>query len=207
MPAEVPVEQEPASATDRSQEPAPTADRILDAAFAAMAAHGLHRLSLEDVAREAGLSRQTVYRYFGSKDALVTAAILREEAVLLEHMAQAIASHDDLRPAMEAAIVVGLRAAREHPVLDRLLATEPEALLPFLTTGGGPVLSAARPVIEDLLEQRLPHVAKPTLHRVADATTRLFISYAINPPDDEIEDVAAGLVDLILHGLKTEEHA
>ena len=183
----------------------PTEQRILDAAMAAMASYGLAKLSLEDVAREAGMSRQTVYRYFGSKDALVTAAILREEQGFLDVMAEAVTAHHDVRPAMEAAIVTGLRAAREHPLLDRLLATEPEALLPFLTTGGGPVLSAARPAIHALLEQRLPHVAPRILHHAADTATRLFISYAINPPDDDIEDVAAGLVDLILHGLKTEE--
>ena len=183
-----------------------TYDRILDAAHAAMAIHGLARLSLEDVAREAGMSRQTVYRYFGNKDALVTAAILREEQGFLDKMTAATKAHADLRPAMEAGIVAGLRAAREHPLLDRLLATEPQALLPFLTTGGGPVLSAARPVIQTLLEQRLPHVPETTLHRVADATSRLFISYAINPPDDDIADVAAGLVDLVLNGLKSEEH-
>jgi AcrR family transcriptional regulator len=181
-----------------------THDRILDAANAALVVHGLHKLSLEDVAREAGMSRQTVYRYFANKDALVTAAILREEQALLAEMAEAVGAHDELRPALEAAIVAGLTAAREHPLLDRLLATEPEVLLPFLTTGGGPVLSAARPVIEQLLTDRLPHVSGPILRRVADAATRLFISYAINPPDDEIDEVAAGLVDLILHGLKTD---
>lgn len=181
-----------------------TPDRILDAANHAMAIHGLARLSLEDVAREAGMSRQTVYRYFGSKNDLVTAAILREEQWFLDRMSDAVDAHDDLRPAMEAAIVAGLRAAREHPLLDRLLATEPEALLPFLTTGGGPVLSAARPVIRGLLEGRLPHVASPTLDRVADTATRLFISYAINPPEDSVEEVASGLVDLILHGLKSD---
>ena len=181
----------------------PTEQRILDAAMAAMAVHGLAKLSLEDVAREAGMSRQTVYRYFGSKDALVTATILREEQGFLDQMAKAVVAHRDVRPAMEAAIVTGLRAAREHPLLDRLLATEPEALLPFLTTGGGPVLSAARPAIQALLEQRLPHLEPRLLHHAADTATRLFISYAINPPDDDIEDVAAGLVDLILHGLKS----
>ena len=180
----------------------PTRDRILDAANHAMAAHGLARLSLEDVAREAGMSRQTVYRYFSRKEALITAAILREEEWFLDRMTAATAAHADLRPAMEAGVVAGLRAAREHPLLDRLLATEPEALLPFLTTGGGPVLSAARPVIQQLLTQRLPHVSEVTLHRVADAATRLFISYAINPPDDDVEDVAAGLADLVLNGLK-----
>ena len=183
--------------------PPSTHDRILNAAFAAMASHGLAKVSLEDVAREAGMSRQTVYRYFGSKEALVTAAILREEQGFLDRMAEAVESHRDLRPAMEAAIVAGLRAAREHPLLDRLLATEPEALLPFLTTGGGPVLSAARPAIQALLEQRLPHLEATTLRRAADTATRLFISYAINPPDDDIDEVAAGLADLILHGLKT----
>ena len=181
-----------------------TRERILDATNVAMARHGLAKLSLEDVAKEAGMSRQTVYRYFGSKDALITATILREEETLLHQMAEAVRSHQDLRPAMEAAIVTGLTAAREHPLLDRLLATEPEAFLPFLTTGAGPVLSAAHPFIEALLEERLPHVPRPTLSRVADATTRLFISYAINPPDDDIDDVAAGLVDLVLHGLKSD---
>ena len=180
----------------------PTEQRILDAAMSAMAVHGLAKLSLEDVAREAGMSRQTVYRYFGNKDALVTATILREERGFLDQMAEAVVAHRDVRPAMEAAIVTGLRAAREHPLLDRLLATEPEALLPFLTTGGGPVLSAARPAIQALLEQRLPHLEARLLRHAADTATRLFISYAINPPDDDIEDVAAGLVDLILHGLK-----
>ncbi len=183
----------------------PTRERILDATNVAMARHGLAKLSLEDVAREAGMSRQTVYRYFGNKEALVTATILREEQALLDAMAAAVRAHDDLRPAMEAAIVAGLRAAREHPLLDRLLATEPEALLPLLTTGAGPVLNAARPAIEELLEQRVPHAAPTTLRRVADATTRLFISYAVNPPDDDVEEVASGLVDLILPGLKEPE--
>ena len=182
---------------------ASTEQRILDAAMAAMAVHGLAKLSLEDVAREAEMSRQTVYRYFGNKDALITATILREEQGFLDQMAEAIVVHGDVRPAMEAAIVTGLRAARQHPLLDRLLATEPEALLPFLTTGGGQVLSAARPAIQALLEQRLPHLEPRLLRHAADTATRLFISYAINPPDDDIEDVAAGLVDLILHGLKS----
>jgi hypothetical protein len=66
------------------------------------------------------------------------------------------------------------------------------------------VLSAARPVIQRLLTERLPHVSETTLHRVADAATRLFISYAINPPDDDVEDVAAGLADLVLNGLKEQ---
>jgi AcrR family transcriptional regulator len=190
-----------AGAAHAGGEPATTPDRILDAALAAMSHHGLTRLSLEDVAREAGMSRQTVYRHFGSRDALVAAAILREEQTFLDRVTAAAARHADVRGAMEAAVTEGLRAAREHPLLDRLLATEPEALLPFLTTGRGPVLSAARPAMESLLAERVPHLSGATRRRTADATTRLFVSYAVNPAEEPVEELAAGLAELIVEGL------
>jgi AcrR family transcriptional regulator len=179
-----------------------TRERILDAALAVASQHGLARLSVDLVAREAGTSRQTVYRAFGSREGLISATILREEEGFIAAVAAAADEHADIRPAMEAAIAAGLQHARAHPLLDRLLGTEPEALLPFLTTGAGPVLSAARPALESLLAERLPHLSPATIRRAADATTRLFVSYAINPPDDPVDDVAAGLADLICNGLK-----
>jgi AcrR family transcriptional regulator len=179
-----------------------TRTRILDAAFQSMTRHGLARLSLEDVAREAGLSRQTVYRYFGTRDALLSAAVLREEEGFIARISAAADEHEDVRPRLEAALREALTAAREHPLLDRLLATEPEALLPLLTTGAGPVLAAARPVLEDIIAQRLAHLSPSQIRRAADAITRLIISYAINPGDDPLDEVAAGLADLIVDGVK-----
>jgi AcrR family transcriptional regulator len=120
-----------------------TRTRILDATIAVLSRAGLSRLTLEDVAAEADVSRQTLYRYFGSRDALISATVLREEEDFIERMIAASRPHADFRPALEAAIAAALRAARDHPLLDRLLATEPEALLPFLTMGRGPVRSSA----------------------------------------------------------------
>lgn len=183
-------------------EAAPTRERILEAAFNAVCLYGLGRLSLEDVAREAELSRQTVYRYFGSRQILIEAVVLREEEKFIERILAATDTHRDVRPALEAAILAALQAAREHPLLDRLLETEPDKVLPLLMTGDGPVLPAARTALEELFARRLPHLSAATAWRVADATTRLFISYAINPPEDDSESVAASLADLILNGLK-----
>ncbi|MGH2695694.1 MAG: TetR/AcrR family transcriptional regulator, partial [Actinomycetota bacterium] len=56
-----------------------TRARILDAAFEAVSTFGLSRLTMDDVARLAGLVRQSVYRYFGSKDELIVALVVREE--------------------------------------------------------------------------------------------------------------------------------
>lgn len=180
-----------------------TRQRIVDATIRGLGAHGIARLSVEDVARDAGLSRMTLYRYFATKDELLEAAILAEEERFIERVASAAASHRDVRPAIEAALAEALRAAREHPLLDRLLATEPEALLPFLTTGSGPLLNAARPVIEALVADRLPHLTDTQVRRAADAMNRLVASYIVNPPDDPLEQVAAELADLFVHGLKT----
>ena len=163
---------------------------------------GLGRLTVEDVSREAEVSRQTVYRYFGNRDGLVNAVILREEETLIARMVAAGEGHSDLRPALEAALREALLAAREHPLLDRLLASEPEALLPFLTTGRGPVLSAARPVVAEVLGAYVPHVGEAQLELVADVAARLLVSYAIDPPDADVDDTASGLADLIVNGVK-----
>src|SRR6266511_6219944 len=103
-----------------------TAGRILDAAFDAVRDFGLSRATMEDVAQRAGLSRQTLYRYFPSKDAFIVALISREEERFIAGVRSAIAGHDDLGPSLAEGVGFVLRFARQHPLLDRLLARSEE---------------------------------------------------------------------------------
>src|SRR5947207_3943365 len=105
-----------------------TQARILDAAFGCVSDLGLARTTVEDVARMAGLSRQTIYRYYPSKDHLVTALVLREEEKFLDGIRAAFAADGDLHEAIYHSILFCLRFARQHPLLDRLLDTDPETL-------------------------------------------------------------------------------
>jgi AcrR family transcriptional regulator len=180
---------------------AATHDRILDAALAVMTRHGLARLALEDVAREAHVSRQTVYRYVGNRDGLITETILREERAFLDRMRGAAAGHDRLEAALAAAIASALTSAREHPLLDRLLASEPEVLLPFLTDGSGPVLSAARTVADELLAVHVPTLEDEARAEAADAVTRLVISYAISPVETPVDRLAGRLAGVLANGV------
>ena len=68
--------------------------RLLDGALRCVASIGLGRLTVEDVAEASAVSRQTVYRYFGSRDALIEAVILREEQVLLARLTAAVQRHE-----------------------------------------------------------------------------------------------------------------
>lgn len=167
-----------------------TDTRILDAAFDAVATHGLSRLTMDDVARLAGLARQTVYRYFPSKDALIVALVEREEETFIEGVRAANEKHDTLEDVMRDAILFSLKTAREHPLLDRLLASEPEVLLPYLTTRGGGLVARARAVIEELAAGRAD-VRSELVHRTADLAVRAIVSYVITPSDDDPEMIAA----------------
>jgi AcrR family transcriptional regulator len=179
-------------------------ERILDAAVEAASIHGITRLSVADVARRAGLSRPTLYKRYPSKDALVSAAIVREAARVIEAVQQAVDAVDPgegSKAALIAGIGTALRVLREHPLLDRIVRTEPETLVPTLTTDDGLVLSVVRPPIEAMIAARFePPLDPVTSRRVADMLTRLLISYALNAPDDPPEVVATVVAAVMVDG-------
>src|SRR6266700_2037283 len=95
--------------------PAPedaTRARILDALFACAERYGLGRTTISDVAKEARLARQTVYRYFPTRHDLLAALVLREEERLVARVRKAIEPHTELRPALEAAFTASLKTFR-----------------------------------------------------------------------------------------------
>lgn len=178
-------------------------ERILDAAVEAASIHGITRLSVADVAKRAGLSRPTLYKRYPSKQALVSAAVVREAARVIEAVQQAVDAVDR-REGGKAALIAGmgtaLRLLREHPLLDRIVRSEPETLVPALTTDDGLVLSVVRPPIEAMIADRFEPLDPVTSRRVADMLTRLLISYALSAPDDPPDVVVAVVAAVVMDG-------
>lgn len=180
--------------------PTDTRDRILDAAVEVASIHGLTRLSVGDVAKRAGLSRPTLYKHFGSKDELVAAAVAREAMDFTDQIVSVVDTIDDPRDALEAAMLTALELAREHPLLDRIVRTEPEALVPLLTADGGPVMLLARGTVEGVLMAKFAQLDAVQTRRFADIVTRLLVSYAVSAPDDPPEVVAASIATFLVDG-------
>lgn len=61
-------------------------ERLLDAAEECFNRFGPSRTSIEDVARQAKVSRSTVYRYFEGRNELLAAAYMRENAAVFERV-------------------------------------------------------------------------------------------------------------------------
>jgi AcrR family transcriptional regulator len=188
-------------AQDLRTEAPGTASRILDAAFEAVATFGLSRLTVDDVARLAGVSRQTVYRYYDSKDALVLALVAREEEGLLAGVRAAHQESRTLREAIRRSVLYCLRATREHPLLDRLLASEPEVLLPYLTIRAGGLLERARVALEGLVLERWD-VRPELVHRASDLAVRSIVSYTLTPTDEPPERVAEEISEIMTTAMR-----
>lgn len=98
--------------------------RILEATFAVLERSGPHRLHLSDVAMEAGVSRPTLYRYFGSKEGLLDSFALYEQDNFDVGVAAAMAGLQG--PARLDAALRFIVSFQDTYSLARIIDTEPE---------------------------------------------------------------------------------
>ncbi len=99
-----------------------------------VARYGIGKTTMEDVAREASVSRATVYRMFPTgKDQMVREVVAWEASRFFGRLAAAVDAAPDVTAVVEEALVFAHRAIEEHDVLQKILQTEPERLIPLLT--------------------------------------------------------------------------
>ena len=160
-------------------------DAILDAAYTSAAAAGWHSVRVAAVAADVGVSRQTVHKEFGTKDALGQALVLREaDRFIGEAMAGLQASHGDPAHALRTAIIVSLQRLAVHPLLVSVRSDERGPLLPQLTTRGHPVRQRA---VDALTAWTLDCGLSADHERASaasDSLVRLVISHAVMPAEE-----------------------
>jgi AcrR family transcriptional regulator len=183
----------------------PLEQRIVDAALRCIARWGVAKTTLDDVARDAGCSRASVYRAFpGGKDALLTAVVDAELSRFAAGLEAALAGVDDLEDLLVAGITYASRFAAGHDGLNFLLAHEPEVVLPRISFARmHEVLAVAADLVAPWLT---PFVGSAEAPRVAEWVTRIVFSYTACPSDwvdgrDE-ESVRELVRDFVLPGLR-----
>jgi AcrR family transcriptional regulator len=108
--------------------------RIVDGALRCLTRQGLAKTTVDDIAREASLSRATVYRTFPrGKEGILAAVVETEVARLFSALAVAMGEATDLEDVLVAGMVETARRLREHGALTYLLTYEPGVVLPYLT--------------------------------------------------------------------------
>ena len=102
------------------------ADRILDAAEELFTGQDPGSVGMNEIAKAAGCSRATLYRYFENREALRTAYVNRETYRLFDAIKEKISGITDPRERLGAGIATTLRLVRESPALSSWFAiTQP----------------------------------------------------------------------------------
>jgi AcrR family transcriptional regulator len=182
-----------------------TRESLLEAAYDAALAGDWERVRMADVARAAGVSRQTLYYEFGSKDALAEAVALREAARWMAGADAAVVGHEGSpAEAVAAGTQWTLEEAERNPLLKAVLTDDGAGgsggLLPFLTTRAEFLQRAARDHCAEHLSSHWPSIPTDRVRLVADTVTRLQFSHLVLPggrPDQVAHDIAV-LVEALL---------
>ena len=150
------------------------AERVLAATATCLGRWGLTKTTLDDIAREAGVSRATVYRLFpGGKETVVRAAIDAEVDAFRVGLAERLESCTTREDVLVTALTYATACVRTHEALQYLLTHEPDVVLPHLTFDRfDRVLAFAGEVVAPWIEPR-----------VGEWLTRVVLSYALSPSE------------------------
>ncbi|MGH2975448.1 MAG: TetR/AcrR family transcriptional regulator [Solirubrobacterales bacterium] len=155
-------------------------------------------ITMSDVARAAGVSRQTLYKEFGSRDEFAQAFVIHEGERFLDGVDAAVREHlDDPRAAVGAALEIFLRSAGEDPLVRILLSDDGTGgMLPLVTTQGMPVVQWATARLAATIQEGWPQAPTEKTALLAESLVRLAISY-ITAPGDTPEKTATQAGELL----------
>ncbi|MBB6173233.1 AcrR family transcriptional regulator [Nocardiopsis mwathae] len=174
-------------------------DRLLDSAYTAILAGRWGRLRMADIASGAGVSRQTLYNEFGSKEGLLQAVVVREADGFLDGVMAIFADHrsDPVHAVGEAARWT-LASSADNPLL-RAIITGDDEMLPVLTTRAEPLHVALGERMRAFMVENWPSLAERS-GDIVEVSLRLTLSYVLLPTDP---DQAARRVELVVRSLLT----
>jgi len=161
------------------------ADRILDAAEQLYTQRDEASIGMNEIARAAGCSRATLYRYFENREALRTAYVHREARRLSRAIADEIDGIQDPSERLVASITTALRMVRENPALASWFAISRPPIGGELA-GQSEVITALAAAFVNSLGPEDPAVVR----RRARWVVRVLTSLLMFPGQDEADERA-----------------
>jgi AcrR family transcriptional regulator len=185
----------------------PQASRVLDAALTCLGRVGLAKTTLDDVAREAGCARATVYRCFANKQQLLVALVAREVRALRDTVVAASELDESLGGAITTVVTTAAHALADNRALAFIAVHEPEAILPFLAfEREDAVLRTAAALVAPAFTR---FVGTDDAIRLGEWLARLTLSYLFSPSENfDIADrahVRALVDDFVVPGFVNVE--
>ncbi|MBV6458368.1 MAG: hypothetical protein HONBIEJF_01495 [Fimbriimonadaceae bacterium] len=193
-----------------------TSEAILDATDRLMARYGFRKMTMEDVAQEAGVSKRTIYTYFDSKKDLGLSSIGRVVANVHDELREIATSSgsvaDRLRQILVRRVMGRIEQVQDYShSLDELFAVVRADYM----ARRAQYFAVETALITDLLKEGCAarEIRAGELDRTAESmvlATNAFLPYSLSVRElgtpTSIQARLTALVDLLLHGILTTKH-
>src|SRR3954465_660915 len=184
-------------------------EQLLDVTKAIVDRSGFHAVSIEAVARDAGITRPVVYGHFDDLPGLLGALVERESARALAQLAAGLPTgrgEGDPRDQLLAGLRGYLRAAEADPVTWRLVLMPPEGAPDVLrrhiadgrAAGVAQLAAAVAPGLGEGRPSPDPELTAITMSSLADDAARLLLTEPERFPLERLMEHAEWLIEQLL---------
>ena len=183
-----------------------TREAILDAVDSLMARHGFRRITVEDIAREAGISKRTVYTYFDSKVEVGLSSIDRVVRRAVEAMAAIAATNappdERLRDMLVARVMTRVLEVQNYrSSMDELF----ESVRPAYMSRRRGWFETERDILSEIVSE-ISDAAPDETAELLIRATNAFIPYSLSPEElghpDSVRAKASALAQLLVQGIQ-----
>lgn len=183
-------------------------EKIIEAARACFSQFGVRKTAMEDIAREAGVSRGTVYRYFPDKETLFQAVSTEETVKFLDQMRHETSRLRSFSAKIERVVLLVDQFLHENPMNSAMARTDPDAFATALTTNARGLLALSVAEIEPMARAAVEAGelrAGLDTRRASEWVVRMVFSLVSTPSvtfdrDDPVQ-VRAFIHDFLVPGL------
>ena len=170
-------------------------DTVLDTTRELLAATPWNEITMADIARESGMSRQTLYKEFSSRQGLATAYLLRLVDAFLSGVRHQVETHEnDARGAIESALAGFFAEGVLDPMVLNIVGDRPQHdLLSLVTTDGTPILDHATEELCRIFMDSWANLSRHDGEIFGATVVRLAISHLtlnVGNPDRVASDLA-----------------
>ncbi len=152
-----------------------TRSSIVDAAIRCVERWGLHKVTLNDIAKEAGVSRPTVYSYFSNRDEIIQYALLQSAINFAQRLMVAIDQHESPQQRIIEAFIFTVKSIPVEPYLALVADATMADLVNSSAMTAPEGVRLRREIFRHILQDS--SIPEPELDEIIELVARLVLSF------------------------------
>ena len=174
-------------------------DTLLDVAGELLEEAPWAEVTMITIAAKAGVSRQTLYKEFGTREEFAQAYVLREAERFIDSVEAELArSPGNVTEAVRSSFRLFLEEIQRNPLVTNLALRDDgsDELFSLFTTRGGPVVQLAKTRLSEKFIELWPAISRKHANLLSSLLVRLAISHA-GLPEGTAEQAADNVVEVV----------